>query len=355
MKAKHDLADLREQIDAIDTTILSLLGKRADCAIEVKKVKGTANIYRPSREAEIKKRLKEINTTELPDDSVVAIFTEILTSCRNLEQQLSIAYLGPEGTYSHEAAVKMFGATSNFQPYLTLSEVLKAAQNGSCDIAFLPVENSSEGGIIETHRFLLSTELVISGEHVLPIKHCLVSGADNIQAITSVHAHPQALGQCREWLQSNLPQALLIPAGSNAQAALAVHGDLQAGAIASQQAAARAGVAVLVNGINDIPNNKTRFIALSRFKSQPTGHDKTSLICSTKDGVGALNQLLSILASYDINLLRLESQPHVDHDYVFYIDFQGHLADSNVAAALAELTPAAKTCKILGSYPIAVR
>ena len=353
MSQATGLAVIRTKIDAIDQTILDLIGQRAKCAVEAKVLKGSAKIYRPSRETEIKTKAVANKAALLPTNSVVAIFTEIVAACRNLEQQLSISYLGPAGTYSHEAAVKMFGSSSDFRPHVTLSEVLKAAQNDACDIAFLPIENSTEGGIIETHRFLLSTDLEISGEYTLPIKHCLISDAKSLKTITSVHAHPQALGQCREWLQLQLPHAKLIPEASNAQAALAVRGNTHAAAIASQQASSLVGVAVLVKGINDFPGNKTRFIALSRFKPAATGHDKTSIICSVKDGAGALNHLLSILAGYSINLLRLESQPHADHDYVFYIDFQGHLDDPNVTAALAELTPAAKTCKILGSYPIA--
>ncbi len=351
MSNSLDIKTIRGRIDRVDAALLKLINKRVKYAQEIKKAKGKSPLYRPERESVILRNIKNDNSNKLPDDAVVAIFTEILSICRNLQQTLSISYLGPEGTYSHEAAIKMFGKTSDFQPQLTLSEVIKIAENNTTDIAFLPIENSSEGAVIETHRILLTTDLYITGEYTLPIKHCLLTHAKKLPAIKAVHAHPQALGQCREWLQLNLPKAKLVTEASNGQAWRNVKNKPYAAAIASNQAANLAGLPVLIAGINDFAGNKTRFIALSRFGADETGYDKTSLICSTHDKVGALNQLLTILTKHQVNLLRLESQPHADHDYVFYIDFEGHQDNPNIAKALSELKSTAKTYKVLGSYP----
>lgn len=345
------IATIRKKIDIVDSQLAVLVAKRAECAIEMKRAKGDKPIYRPSREAEILKRVQRENVSKLPDESMRAIFTEIVTACRNLEQELQISYLGPEGSYSHAAAQKMFGLTSKFIPQLSLHEVLSAVESGMVDVAFLPIENSSEGSVIETHRLLFATSLGITGEFILPIRHNLLSISSNLKAIKTVYAHPQAHGQCREWLQHNLPLAKLVNADSNSKAASIALKQPHSAAIASKQAASIVGIPVLESGINDFSDNQTRFIALSSHKTSPTNSDKTSIICTVRDKIGALHELLGIFEKYKINLTRLESQPHPDHEYTFFIDFEGHRDTQSITKALEELGRTAKTCKILGSYP----
>lgn len=344
--------NIRLKIDKIDDEILDLITVRSDLAMQMKLAKGDAPIYSPTREVQILRRMQANNKSHFAAAAVQAIFSEIIGASRNLERRLKISYLGPEGTYSHEAAQAMFGSTSDFVPQLTLSEVIKLAETESTDSALLPIENSSEGAVIQTHRLLLTTPLQIIGEFTLKIQHCLLSKATSFEDITSVHAHPQALGQCREWLQINLPKAHLVSETSNSYAAQVAVNNQHSAAIASQRAATFANIPVLVKGINDFANNKTRFIALSNFSPTPTKHDKTSIICSVGDKVGALYDLLAVFAKYKISLTRLESQPQPDHVYAFYIDFEGHRDTPEIARALLDLAREAKTCKVLGSYPM---
>lgn len=351
MSVSDKIGEIRDKIDNVDDRMLSLLAERAELALEMKQAKGTIDIYSPGRESDILGRISKQNKSKFHNDTVRVIYSEIIGACRNLEKQLRISYLGPEGTYSHEAALGMFGSTSKYVPYLSLAEVLRSAETGHTDIAFLPVENSSEGAVIETHRLLLNTPLCISGEFTLPVQHCLLSKSETLDDIKVVHAHPQSLGQCREWLQINMPNVRLISEPSNSQAAKIAALETKSAAIASQQAAIYTNMPVLIKGINDLANNNTRFIALSKFASSPTINDKTSIICSVGDKVGALYELLGILARQNVSLTRLESQPEPDHMYVFYIDFEGHCNSPSIARALKELSREAKTCKILGSYP----
>jgi chorismate mutase / prephenate dehydratase len=345
-----DLETIRQQIDSVDDSLLKLLEKRADLAVKAKELKSNGLIYKPSRESEIIRRLIKRNNSALPNNAVESIYREIISACRNLQRPLMAAFLGPEGTYSHEAALKLFGNTAKLLPQLSLAEAIRSVENGSADVALLPVENSSEGAVIETHRLLLKTDLYICSEFVLPISHCLISKSKKLSSIKAVHAHPQAMGQCREWLQLNLPDAELINESSNGKAVINIKKKAKHAAIASSQAASIYNMPVLRPGISDLPGNQTRFIVLGHSPAELSGEDKTSIICSVNDKVGALHELLSILAMYNVNLVRLESQPHTDHEYVFYMDMEGHQSESDINMALKKLSLAAKTCKILGSY-----
>ncbi len=351
MSQLTELESTREKINGIDDAILALLKSRGELALHVKKLKADGVIYKPDREAEIIRRVLDANNGPLSDKAIVSIYREIISSCRNLQKTLMAAYLGPEGTYSHEAALKLFGNTAELIPELSLSEVVQAAEKGTADMALLPVENSTEGAVIETHRLLLKSDLKICAEFILPVNHCLLTTAKNLSDIRFVHAHPQALGQCREWLQLHVPTAELINEASNGQAVLHIKKKPSRAAIASSQASVIFDVPVFMSGISDSGNNQTRFIVLGQSATAPTGRDKTSIICSVRDKVGALHELLSILAKNKVNLVRLESQPHADHEYVFYMDIEGHQGTATIAKALDELNVAAKTCKILGSYP----
>lgn len=351
MKNNDRLTAVRSLVDKVDMQIVKLLEKRAVLALRIKGLKDVGTVYKPDRESDIIKRVKSHASGPIPDDAIESIYREIISACRNLQKPLIVSFLGPEGTYSHEAAIKMFGNTAKLESRLTLAGAVKSVESGACDIALLPIENSSEGAVTETHRLLLNTRLKICGEINIPIIHCLVTEASVLSQIKSVYAHPQSLGQCREWLQTNLPGVNLFNEASNAQAVQKAKGHPKRASIASYQAAAISEMPILVPAINDLPDNQTRFIALGHIDTQPTGDDKTSIICSVKDKVGALHELLAILTKNDANLLRLVSQPHTDHDYVFYMDLEGHIASANISSATQELQSAAKTCKILGSYP----
>ncbi|HUP26486.1 MAG TPA: prephenate dehydratase [Candidatus Limnocylindrales bacterium] len=351
MSPLTDLDKVRQKIDGIDDTILNLLKARGELALHIKGLKQGGSTYRPERESEILHRLLNTNQGPLPEQAIESIYRQIISACRNLQKKITVAYLGPEGTYSHEATLKMFGVTADLVPHMSLPEAVRSAEKGTTDVVLLPIENSTEGAVIETHRLLLKSDLKVCAELIIPINHCLLTKARKLSDIKVIHAHPQALGQCREWLQLHVPGAELINEASNGQAALNVKKKSKHAAIAGPQASAIFDVPVLVSGISDSANNYTRFIVLRQSAALPTGNDKTSMICSVRDKVGALHELLSILAKHHVNLVRLESQPHADHEYVFYIDIEGHQAMPAIGKALDELSKAAKTCKILGSYP----
>ena len=345
------VTEIRAQIDAIDDEINVLLARRAACGIAMKAAKGGKNIYRPAREQQIIKRVLAGHRGVLPQAVVRAIFTEIIASVRNLEESLTVACLGPAGSYSHEAARRYFGSTSQIMPVESLAEVVRAVEAGNAKAGLLPIENSTEGSVAETHKLLAATNLKIIGETTLTVRHCLLSKATQLKNVKRVYSHPQALGQCRQWLQRHLPHADLVSQPSTSRGVELAAQDPTAAAIAGEQAAELSGMPLLARGINDEPDNQTRFIALAHMAVEPTGDDKTSILCTVRDKPGALHELLGVLAERGITLTRLESQPSGNDSYMFYIDFLGHQADSTVADALKALQLLTKTCKILGSYP----
>jgi chorismate mutase/prephenate dehydratase len=342
---------LRRQLDDLDSRIMGLLTERAELAVAMKSAKGSAMVYRPAREAQILRSVAAQTTGALSPEAVQAIFSEIIGACRNVQSRLRVAYLGPAGSYCHEAAQKKLGSSSEYVAASSLAEVARLVEAGSCNVAVLPIENSTEGAVAETHKLLLTTSLRIIGETILPIRHCLLSKEARLDAITRVYAHPQALGQCREWLHSHLPQAELIAQSSNSRAAEVASGEPGSAAIASQHAAKLTGLSVLAQAINDSPTNETRFVLLGTQPTEASGNDKTSVICSVKNQPGALYMLLGIFAARRINLVRLVSQPISSYEYVFFADLDGHQSYAPVAEALSILTSTAKSCTVLGSYP----
>ncbi len=346
----NSLDELRDQIDRIDDDILRLLNARAEKAHEVKNAKGGGVIYRPEREASIVRRMTGQKHT-LPGPSRAAIYREIIAACRNLEQQLRVSYLGPAGSYSHEAALALAGSSSELIAATSITATLRAAEHGDADAALLPIENSSEGMVSETHKLLRGTGLKIIAEIVLPINHCLLSKEKSLDGINVVYAHPQALGQCRQWLQTHLPGTELVAEPSNSRAAEVAAKSQHAAAIASAKAAELFNLRVHARNINDEPANQTRFVLLGKELPSPTGHDQTSLICLVKNTPGALHGLLAVFADAGINMTRLESQPVSASEYAFYIDLDGHQSESNISTALARAAEITISCTNLGSYP----
>lgn len=350
-----ELDKIRQQIDKIDDELLVFLNKRAKLALKIKKTSDGKKPIRPEREIDIIRRLDDKNTGPLNSNALRSIFTQIIASFRDqlqLDRPISVSYLGPVGTYSEEAAHKLFGATVELKSEPTITSVFRSVQAGTTQLAVVPIENSSEGPVRETHSLLLKTDVNIVSEISVPISHCLLSKEANISKIKRVYAHPQALGQCRNWLSTHLPKAILVPQTSNAMAAQMVTNTVDSAAIAGRNNAEVYKLNILESGINDQPDNQTRFIALGSFSTKPTGHDKTSIICVAKDKPGALHELLGVLAEQKISMTRLESQPYEQGQYAFYIDFIGHQKDKSVAIALDRIDNLTKICKILGSYPL---
>jgi len=350
------LESLREKIDDIDSRLLKLLSARARIVQRVAEVKNGTAVYRPERESQVLRRIAEENPGPLPDRALQRVFTEIMSACRALEDMVTVAFLGPEGTYSQEAALKHFGATAPLAACATIDEVFRRVENGGVGYAVVPVENSTEGAVGRSLDLLLATDARVCGEVMLPIRQCLMSTAKGIAGIRKVYSHTQSLAQCQRWLAKNLPHAEQVPVVSNAEAARVASKERTAGAIASRTAAALYKLQLLARDIEDEPNNTTRFLVLGTHDAAPTGRDKTSLILSARNVPGAIHALLTPLAKNGVSMTKLESRPARTGlwEYVFYVDVQGHAKDRNVAAALSELESLASLFKNLGSYPAAL-
>ncbi len=350
------LANLRDQIDAVDTQLSVLLDQRAKLARAVAKAKKGGPVYRPAREAQVIEHVKACSDGSMPPDSLETIYREIIAACRNVQLPLLVSYLGPQGAYTEEAAIRQFGQSGTvYLPAETIDEAIQMAEAGDCQIAVVPVENSTEGAVTRTLDILLHTKLRVVGEISLPIRHQLLTHAPSLTEITEVAGHPQALAQCRKWLDKHLPGAARIPMPSNAEAARSIYGVQRntRAAIAGVRAAALYNLPVLAKNIQDSGHNTTRFLALGTEAATPTGADKTSIACSVPNKAGTLHELLAIFARAGINMSRLESRPSPSGlwDYVFFIDIDGHEADEAVAQALQELHEQALFVTVLGSYP----
>lgn len=309
MEEHSDLNQLRKRLDDINASLVTLLNERAFIATQVGARKGDAPVYVPSREAAILDGLSALNEGPLLDEDLRAIFIEIISACRNLQRQMSVAYLGPAGTYSEEAARSQLGTAGHYMPYDTIDAVFRAAEKGETTVAVVPVENSVEGPVGQTLDALRSTSLTICGEITLPIHHQLLTNAKALSEIKEVTAHPQALAQCRQWLQSNLPGVSQHSASSNAEAArLATESDGMA-AIASKAASQLYGLPIIAGSIEDEPSNTTRFLVLGGDSPAPTGNDRTSILCSVPNEAGSLYRLLAILADNGVSMTKLESRP----------------------------------------------
>ena len=357
--SKDALLDVRKRIDSIDEQLQTLLGKRAECAMEVAKIKTAAGdrvFYRPDREAQVLQRIKDRNQSLLPDDEMARLFREIMSACLALEQPMRIAFLGPEGTYTHDAALKHFGHSVNTAPHATIDEVFRDVEAGLSHYGVVPIENSTEGVVNHTLDMFFNSPLQISGEVDLRIHHCLLGSDADLSKINTVYAHQQALAQCREWLDENLKGVARVAVNSNAKAAKITAEEEGAAAIASSTAAELYGLSVIECNIEDEPDNTTRFLIVGRQSPPASGKDKTSLLLSTSNRPGGLNRLLKPLSDAQISMTRIESRPsrRAMWEYVFFIDIEGHKEDDKVATALQTLADESSALKVLGSYPVAV-
>jgi chorismate mutase/prephenate dehydratase len=283
----------------------------------------------------------------------VRLFREIMSACLALEQPLAVAYLGPEGTYTQAAAQKHFGHSVSLKPLVAIDEIFREVEAGSTDFGVVPVENSTEGAINHTLDMFIRSPLKICGDVELQIHHQLLASGKSLDQIRSVRAHQQALAQCREWLDANLPGVERVAVSSNAEAARLAHGDATIAAIAGDAAAEMYELDIVANNIEDDPNNTTRFLVVGRHEVRPSGNDKTSLMVTVHNKAGALYSLLEPIARHGVSMTKIESRPSrvSKWDYVFFIDVEGHVEDENVAATLKELASEASLLKVLGSYP----
>jgi chorismate mutase/prephenate dehydratase len=360
--ANPELQELRVQIDALDRELLALLNRRASLALDVgelKKHEGSV-VFRPEREAQVIDGLKAVNRGPLRSESVAPIWREIMSACRALESPTRVAYLGPAGTFSEEAALGFFGSSISRLPCGSFDEVFRSAAAGAADFGVVPIENSSEGGVARALDLFLHTPLFIIGETSLFVRHNLMRRSNSLEGISAVVAHPQALAQCHGWLSSHLPHAERRPVSSNAEGARLASLDPTLAGIASERAASEFGLHLVARAIQDDPHNQTRFLVVTDPKQHPSpkssGHDCTSLVVSVKNQPGAVHDLLVPLKSHGVSMSRFESRParSGQWEYYFYIDIEGHPDDARVAAALNELRSVCAFFKVLGAYPIDV-
>jgi chorismate mutase/prephenate dehydratase len=350
-----ELKKLRASIDALDKQLLELVNRRAAHAHSIGQLKNGV-VYRPEREAQILRRIKEANPGPLSDETVARLFREIMSACLALEKPMAVTYLGPQGTFSEAAAIKHFGHAAQVIACTSIDEVLHKVEAGEVDYAVTPVENSTEGTVGRTLDLMLATPLKICGEVVLRVHQHLLRKTKGLKNIKRIYSHAQSFAQCHEWLTLNLRGIQRVPVASNAEAARLAGKDKGSCAIAGEMAAERYGLNILAKNIEDELNNTTRFWILGVHDAAPSGKDKTSLVMSSKNVPGAVHQLLTPLAKYGVSMSKLESRPSRTGlwEYVFFVDIEGHQQEENVAKALAELGEKAAFMKILGSYPTAV-
>jgi chorismate mutase/prephenate dehydratase len=356
------LSNIRDSIDAIDARIHSLLNERARFAQLVgisKSASGKAvDYYRPERETEVLRLALKRNKGPLRDEEIARLFREIMSACLAQQEPLKVAFLGPEGTFTQAAVIKHFGSSVRALPLAAIDEVFHEVEGGVADFGVVPIENSSEGTVNHTLDMFLTSGLKICGEVELRVSHFLMGKMSGFDAIKRVCAHPQALAQCRVWLDEQLPDVERIGVSSNAEGARRARDERGTAAIAGRSAAEIYSLSLLANEIEDRPDNTTRFLVVGRKLFSASGADRTSLLVSTSatDDSGALFQLLEPFARHQVNMTRIESRPSRRRkwDYVFFIDIEGHIGDPAVAKALAEMEERASLFKVLGSYPRAV-
>jgi chorismate mutase/prephenate dehydratase len=353
-----EIDKLREEIDRVDDELAAALNRRAALAQEIGTLKGGTAAYRPERESEILRRVSQARG-ELGAERLVAVFREIISACRGLEEAIRVSYLGPQGTFSEQAVRKHFGRGVEAVAAASVDDAFRRCESGAAQFTVVPVENSTEGAVGRTLDLLVSTPLRICAEIELRVQQNLLSREKAASSIRKIYSHSQSLAQCNGWLAKNLPGAECIAVASNAEAARRAAAEEGTGAIAGELAAERYQLDVLGRSIEDDPNNTTRFLVLGRLDPAPTGKDRTSLVMSAENKPGAVHALLSPLAEYRVSMTRIESRPSRARsslwEYLFFIDVEGHEKDPQVFKALEILKAKAPFLKILGSYPIAIQ
>ena len=349
------LDELRKKISNIDGKIIELLDKRAKLVREVGDIKRTHNLpfYSPDRETKIYEMIDKKAQGVFPRKSLRFIFREIMSASIRLEEPLTISYLGPEATFTHQAAIERFGLSLHYIAEESIEDVFMDVENERADFGVVPIENSIEGVVNYTLDMFVNSSVKIVSEILIDIKHNLLSKARSLEEIKAVYSHPNAIGQCKGWLKKHLPNVPVYETVSTAKAAKIAEKDPKTAAIASLAASEIYSLNVLARGIEDKTNNTTRFLVIGKTIPKKTGRDKTSFMFTIKDKVGALYEILSPFYEKRINLTRIESRPsrQKSWSYIFYVDVEGHIEDEKLKEALKEVEKLTVFLKILGSYP----
>jgi chorismate mutase/prephenate dehydratase len=342
-------------IDKLDAHIVRLLNERTRHVLAIGdiKLKAGEEIYAPHRERAVFESVCESNAGPMTDEQLRAIYREIMSSALALEKTMTIAYLGPEATFTHQAAIRRFGSSLRYASQKTIADVFTEVAKNRADYGVVPVENSTEGVVTHTLDMFVDSDLKIVSQIVLPIQYCLAGTGGGLKTIKRLHVHPQALGQCRRWVQQNLPNVEILEASSNARSGELAAKDKSAAAVTGILAAEKYGLQILEQDIQDNAANATRFLVLGRQCSPPAGDDRTSLMVSVSDKVGALHEAIAAFRRFKINLTKIESRPSKRKawEYFFFIDCDGHAQDKKVAKAIDHLGGHCNFVKILGSYP----
>lgn len=348
------LKDLRQRIDGLDQKIIELLNRRTDLVVEIGKLKGREGkaVYAPERESAIYQRIEALAKGSLSKEALKSIYREIMSSALALERSLTIAYLGPEASFTHLASISKFGSSVSYVPAATITEVFQEVDQKRADYGVIPIENSIEGAVTHSMDTLIDSDLKIASEIVFEISHHLMSNSP-LKEIRRVYSNPQVFGQCRVWLESRLPRVELVETASTAQAAERAKREDGTAAIASKLAATLYDLPIVAEGIEDHAHNVTRFLVVGREFPPASGRDKTSIVVSIKDKVGALYEMLMPIRRHRINMTKIESRPSKKKawDYYFFIDFEGHIDEPRPKKMLKELEGKIRFLKILGSYP----
>ncbi len=349
-----NIPEHRKAIDKLDSQIVKLLNERTRHVLAIGEIKRKAGeeIYAPHREKAVLKRIARLNQGPMTNESLHAVYREVMSSALSLEKSMQVAYLGPEATFTHQAAIRRFGSSLRYSSQKTIADVFTEVVKNRAEYGVVPVENSTEGVVTHTLDMFVDSDLKIVAQIVLPVQHCLLSNGTRPQ-IRKLFAHPQALGQCRVWLQNNLPRVEILETSSNARSAELAVKERNSAAIAGILAAEKYHLDVLEYDIQDNAYNATRFLVLGRQYTPPTGNDRTSILISLTDKVGALHSTLAAFRRYRINMTKIESRPSKRKawEYYFFIDLDGHVQDRKIANALKLLTEHCNLVKVLGSYP----
>jgi chorismate mutase/prephenate dehydratase len=352
-----DLSDYRKEIDRIDDEILRLLNERSKSVIEIGKLKkqkdADANLHTPAREAAIIDRLMRQSQGPFPTEAIRSVYREIMSASLSLEGPQKVAYLGPRATFTHMACMQKFGSSAQYVPVNSIKDVFSEVERGRAHFGVVPIENTTEGVVNHTLDMFIDSNLLIYGEVLQEVSHHLLSKSGVLDDVKKIYSHPHAIAQCRHWLETNLPHVPVSEVASTARAAEICVDDPSAGAIASELAAQLYGLKVIRSRIEDNMNNFTRFLVLSQKPPERTGKDKTSLMLSVKDKVGALYDLLRPFASHGLNMTKIESRPsrRKAWEYIFFVDVEGHMEEERVKKAIEEIKGRCLFMKVLGSYP----
>jgi chorismate mutase/prephenate dehydratase len=353
------LKSLRKTVDSIDSKIVGLINKRAGVILDIAKIKGRTkgSIYVPDRERSVYSNIVSGNKGPMSNDSLKAIFREVMSGSLQLERPLSIAYLGPECTFTHLAAMKKFGSSVGYASCDTITDVFSEVDKRHADYGVVPIENSIEGAVNHTLDMFVDSSLKVCSEIFLEISHNLLSNETDKTKIRKLYSKREVFGQCRVWIESNLPKAELVEVSSTARAAEIASKEKGAGCIAGEFASEKYALNAIYRSIEDNAHNMTRFLVIGRTDALPTGKDKTSVMVSVKDRAGALHDMLVPFKRHNVSLTKIESRPSKVRawEYYFFMDMVGHAQDAGVRKALSELSKAASYLKVLGSYPVVDR